>query len=105
MSSQVAVPDAPEPQAKTAGERLDELRRIYQKRIGRKPTSFERAALESAALMSLRYEMAARDPKASSSDVVKLHNARLRALAFLDRVVREGEDDTVPSLSSYEARA
>jgi hypothetical protein len=71
-----------------AKERLAELRRALQRQLRRKGTAIELAALDRAALMTLRAEMAALDPKASSNDIVRLDNAARRARADFERVAR-----------------
>jgi hypothetical protein len=61
-------------------KRLDQLKRALQKRLNRKPTTFEKAALDNAALLALRSEIASRDPASDSSAVVRLANCARRAL-------------------------
>jgi hypothetical protein len=48
----------------------------------------EKAALHRAALMSVRAEIAAYDPKATSEDVVRLDNAARRARQDFERIAR-----------------
>jgi hypothetical protein len=71
--------------------RLDELKRALQRQLNRRPTTFERAAMDRAALMTLRAEIAARDPDATSADVVRLDNAARRARNDFCALARIGE--------------
>jgi hypothetical protein len=74
------------PQRKTVEQRLTELKRAFQRQLRRKPTEFERTLLDRAALMSVRAEYAASDPRATSEDVVRLDNAARRARADFERI-------------------
>jgi hypothetical protein len=76
----------PSPRPGTALHRLDELRRALQRQLRRKPKEFERTSLEHAALMLLRSEIAARDPDADSTDIVRLANVARRARLDFERI-------------------
>jgi hypothetical protein len=71
---------------KTAMQRLDELKRALQRSLHRKPTLFEKCALDCAALAAMRAEFAAGDPQSKSDDIVRLFNVARRALADFERV-------------------
>jgi hypothetical protein len=87
MSSEQIADPAPNQPAKTAAmRRLAELQRALQRTLKRKPTEIERTALQRAALLSLRAEIAAFDPHADSNDVVRLDNAARRARGDFERL-------------------
>jgi hypothetical protein len=65
----------------TALQRLDELRRGLQRLLRRKPSLIEKALMDRCALLMMRAEHAAGDPKCDSNDVVRLDNAARRARA------------------------
>jgi hypothetical protein len=67
----IAAPQKPRPldEQVSAKERLEELRRASQRRIKRKLTAYELAALDHAAMLLLRSEMALRDIKTTSNDL------------------------------------
>ena len=66
--------------------RLAELKRVFQRQLRRKPTAYEKAALDRAALLTLRAEIAARDIGSNSDDVVRLDNAARRARNDFERI-------------------
>jgi len=74
--------------------RLDELKRAMQRQLRRRPTTVERCAMDRAALMTLRAEIAARDPKSDSLAVVRLDNAARRSRADFERIA--GIDQSKP---------
>ena len=86
MSPQPAVDPATDKPQKTAMERLAEIRRSLQRLLRRMATGFEQQALDHCALLMVRAEMALRDPKSDSNDLVRLSNAARRAQADFERV-------------------
>lgn len=84
MSPQPSVETTPIIQP--SEHRLAELKRALQRQLKRKPKVYEKAALDRAALMTLRAETAALDPKATSEDVVRLDNAARRARQDFERI-------------------
>lgn len=79
-------PEQSEP-VKRALARLSQIRRALQRaNMRRRGTMIELAALDRAALMTLRAEIAARDPNATSCDVVRLDNAARRARQDFERL-------------------
>ena|SRR6516164_3748837 len=74
-----------------AEARLVELKRALQRQLRRKPNAIEKAALDRAALMSVRAEIAAYDPRSTSEDVVRLDNAARRARLDFEKLARIGE--------------
>jgi hypothetical protein len=86
--TQVAHQAAPSEAQSRALARLDELKRALQRQLNRRPTTVERCAMDRAALMTLRAEIAARDSKASSADVVRLDNAARRARKDFEALAR-----------------
>lgn len=76
----------PSPGQQRAQQRLADLRRSLQRQLRRKPTRLEKQALDQCALLTLRAEIAAADPKASSNDIVRLSNIARRARADWDRI-------------------
>jgi predicted translin family RNA/ssDNA-binding protein len=83
-----AAPQKPRPldEQISAKERLEELRRALQRRIKRKLTAYELTALDHAATMLLRSEMALRDIKTSANDIVRLHGAAREAVKDFEEV-------------------
>jgi hypothetical protein len=59
--------------------------------LRRKPTAFEKTALEHTALLALRSEIAARDGKSTSEDIVRLANCARRALQDFEKLARVDE--------------
>lgn len=92
MSSEPSVESSstsqPSPGQNSALTRLEELKRSLQSMLRRRPTRYEAAARDRAALMLLRAEIAARDPKATSEDVVRLDNASRRARLDFERICK-----------------
>jgi hypothetical protein len=78
----------PEQPRRDAMARLRELKRALQRQVRRKLNAYELAALDRAALMTLRAEIAAWDVKATSNDLVRLDNAARRARADFERICR-----------------
>lgn len=71
---------------KSAMARLAELKNGLQRLLRRKPTTFEKAALDRCALLALRAEMAMLDPNADSNSIVRLSNVARRAQADFERI-------------------
>jgi hypothetical protein len=70
----------------SAESRLQELKKALQRQLKRKPTLIEKAALDRCALLMLRSEIAARDGKATSEDIVRLANCARRAQQDFERL-------------------
>jgi hypothetical protein len=83
-----AVEQPHEQPRKSVQERLAELKRGFQRQLNRKGTAIELAALDRAALMTLRAEIAAFDGKATSNDIVRLDNAARRARRVFETIAR-----------------
>jgi hypothetical protein len=84
MLQNMATHTSAKASAITAQERrMAQLRRAYQRVLRRKPTMIERAAMERAARLTARAEVAALDPDATLDDVVRIDNAAARARARL----------------------
>jgi hypothetical protein len=66
--------------------RLKEFRRALQRQARRKLKAHEQNALERAARMLLRAEIASLDPNSDSNDVVRLDNAARRARLDYERI-------------------
>jgi hypothetical protein len=77
MSSPIATPE----------RRVAELRRAFMRCLRRKPTMIERTAVERAARLTARAEMAALDPSATLDDVVRLDNCAERARSKLSDLI------------------
>jgi hypothetical protein len=73
------------PRLPSAGQerRIEELRRAFQRRLNRRPTLIEKAAMLRAAALVARAEALALDPNADVNEVVKLNNLVSRALRSL----------------------
>lgn len=67
--------------------RIEQLRRAYQRALGRKATLIEKAAMLRAALLTARAEAAALDATATLDDVVRLDRAAAAARARLSDLV------------------
>src|SRR5262245_37699757 len=67
--------------------RIAELRRAFQRALRRRPTMIERTAIERAARLTWRAEVAAVDPNATLDDVVRLDNAAARARSRLEALI------------------
>jgi hypothetical protein len=68
-----------DPKPINGAQRLAQLKRAYQRALGRHPTTVQRTAIQRAALLTVRAEASAFDPTASSNDIVRLDNAARRA--------------------------
>jgi hypothetical protein len=79
--------NAPSPPHNRALARLNELKRGLQRQLRRKPNVLEKTVLEHAAVMALRAEMAAFDPKSDANTIVRLSNAARRAMADFERLL------------------
>jgi hypothetical protein len=79
--------DQSETRPNRAQVRLEELRRALQRQARRKLNVVEQAALDNAALLQLRSEMALRDPAADSNSIVRLSNAARRAMTDFQALV------------------
>lgn len=106
MSPQPTAETAPssqppgQPERLTYMQRLIQLQRALQRKLRRRPTDFEKATLDKAALLMLRAEAAARDPSCDANTIVRLHNASRRALSDFERVCRPPRaDDQTPTLA------
>jgi hypothetical protein len=94
-----------QPARKTALERLDELKRAYQRMLRRRPTMVEKALMDRAALMTVRAEMAAGNPKADSNTIVRLDNAARRSRNDFERVcgIEHARKPRLRSMADIEA--
>jgi hypothetical protein len=63
--------------------RVEELRRAFQRLLGRRPTLIEKAAMLRSAGLVARAEALALDPNADVNEVVKLNNLAARTLRAL----------------------
>jgi hypothetical protein len=63
--------------------RVEQLRRAYQRELGRQATTIERAAMLKAALLTAKAEAAALDPTVPVEDLTKLVNLADRAVRGL----------------------
>jgi hypothetical protein len=108
LSSPPAVETSPtsDRPKKSAEARLVELKRALQRQLKRRPTAYEKAALDRAALMTVRAEIAAYDPNASSEDVVRLDNAARRARNDFERIAlpHTSPESPRPLLSQLRAK-
>ena len=69
----------PETQGITAQQRLQQLKKAYQRELRRKPTSVQSQLMDRAALLTVRAEAAVYDAKTTANDVVRLDRAAQRA--------------------------
>jgi hypothetical protein len=79
MSSPDTATSTPRPRLPSPLARLAQLKRALQKRLKRKPTTYERTLLDNAALLALRAETAVSDPHVHGDTIVRLNNAARRA--------------------------
>jgi hypothetical protein len=87
VDSSTNVKSSPRQTAPISAEsRLNELKKALQRQLKRKPTLIEKAALNNCALLMLRSEIAARDGKATSEDIVRLANVARRAQQDFARI-------------------
>ena len=86
--------------------RVEELRRAFQRKLNRRPTLIEKAAMLRAAALVARAEALALDPNADVGEVVKLNNLANRILRLLtgEHRVHVQFDPDAP-LSRFEAHA
>jgi hypothetical protein len=68
-----------------------------QRQLHRKPSSYEKTALDRAALLMLRAEIAARDPQSNSDDVVRLDNCARRARQDFESIAKISRDPELPA--------
>jgi hypothetical protein len=81
----------PKPRPNRAELRLAAIKRELQALVRRKLKGPELSARNRAAAMLFRHEASCYDAKATSEDIVRLHNAARRAVADYERIVRAGE--------------
>jgi hypothetical protein len=101
MSLCSVADSTPTPSAK----RLHHLQRTLQRLVKRKLNGFELAARDRAAMLLLRSEQAASDPRASLQDVVRCENVARRAVADYQRIASAKHRQTKRSLTIREALA
>jgi len=74
-------------------DRMAELMRAYQRQLGRRPTTIQRTLRDRAAHLTAIAEFAARDPRVSLDDVVRLDHSAARARAeFAAAITRTTEE-------------
>jgi hypothetical protein len=59
------------------------LRRVYQRELGRKPTTIQKSLIDRAATMTAKAEAAALDSAVTANDCVRLDNAASKARAAM----------------------
>jgi hypothetical protein len=72
------------------------LRRAYQRKLARRPTTIEKTLLVHAAVTTARAEQAAADPHISANDFRALDSAARRARNEFDAVTKAREPVHVP---------
>jgi len=97
----------PTPGQQRAAARLQAIRRALQSLAKRKLRAFEQDALETAARLAFRAEVASLDIRSDSNDVVRLSNAARRARADYLRIAgiveHTAKPKRKPSMADLEA--
>jgi hypothetical protein len=83
--------------------RVEELRRAFQRLLGRRPTLIEKAAMLRSAALVARAEALALDPSADVNEVVKLNNLAARTLRALGIKTERPEKPPPPRFSPMRA--
>jgi hypothetical protein len=86
-------------------KRIDYLKRLFARGIGRTPTAKQKLALARAALLTAKAEQAAADPLTSANDLVRLDGAAARARRELQYLIDRRVPDTEMTLQRYAALA
>jgi len=86
-------PSPSEPRQNRALARLEQLKRALQRQLRRRPTDYEKCVLDRAALLTLRAEIAAHDPRTSSNDLVRLDNVARRARRDFERIAQSSRHE------------
>jgi hypothetical protein len=84
-------------------KRIDYLKRLFARGIGRTPTAKQKLALARAALLTAKAEQAAADPLTSANDLVRLDGAAARARRELQYLIDRRVPGTEMTLQRYAA--
>jgi hypothetical protein len=68
-------------------KRVQQLKRSFQRVLRKRPTMVQRTAMERAAVLSYRAELAARDPTADLDAVLRADKAAAAARAMLGELL------------------
>jgi hypothetical protein len=83
--------------------RIEYLKRLFARGIGRTPTAKQKFALQRAAVLTAKAEQAATDPLTSASDLVRLDNSASRARRELQILIDHHAHRTEMTLQRYAA--
>jgi hypothetical protein len=80
------------------------FRRVFTRELGRKPRLLEAHAIQRAAILTAKAEVAAADPHISPTDCVKLDNCAARARRDLAAILQAAKpsDDRTPLERLYD---
>jgi hypothetical protein len=84
-------------------KRIDYLKRLFARGIGRTPTAKQKLALERAARLTAAAEQAAANPLTTANDLVRLDGAAARARRDLQYLIDIRAPDTEMTLQRYAA--
>ena len=73
--------------------RVEELRRAYQRRLNRRPTTLQRAIMSNAAVLTARAEIASADPACSINDYVRACRVAKEARDAVEAMLAQAESE------------
>jgi hypothetical protein len=86
------------PTVSPLAKRVEYLKRLFARGIGRTPTAKQKLALNRAALLTAKAEQAAVDPLTSANDLVRLDGAASRARRDLQYLIDRRAPETGATL-------
>jgi len=89
--------------ASPLAKRVEYLKRLFARGIGRTPTAKQKLALARAALLTAKAEQAAADPLTSANDLVRLDGAAARARRELQQLIDRRAPEVEMTLAKYAA--
>jgi hypothetical protein len=89
--------------ASPLAKRIENLKRLFARGIGRTPTAKQKLALARAALLTAKAEQAAADPLTRANDLVRLDGAAARARRELQYLIDRRVPETEMTLQRYAA--
>jgi hypothetical protein len=85
-------------------QRVLALRRAFQRALNRKPTVLQRALIDAAAVMQVKFEAASNDPTISANDLVRLSGESRRARSDMLASFNAAAKRAPENLDQYVAR-
>jgi hypothetical protein len=85
-------------------QRVLALKRAYQRELNRKPGTLQKALIEAAAVMQVKFEIASNDPTITANDLVRLSGEARRARTDMLASFNAAAKRAPENLDQYVAR-